>query len=62
MTPEQCRAERERLSVTVGALASAAGLAERTVKLFEESRVSPRPGTLIALRRGLRRLQELQPS
>jgi predicted transcriptional regulator len=60
MTPDQCRAERENLQASTGALAAAAGLAERTIKLFEAGQVEPRPGTLIALRRGFRHLRALQ--
>src|SRR5690606_34602373 len=58
MTPEECSAARERLGWTTHRMASIAGLAERTIIRFEAGEATPRPGTLIALRRALRSAQE----
>lgn len=54
LTPQVCRERRTRLGLTTWRLANLAGLAERTVLQFEAGAVSPRPGTLIALRRAFR--------
>ncbi|WP_421933616.1 helix-turn-helix domain-containing protein [Phenylobacterium sp.] len=43
-----------RLGWSQQKLASVAGLAERTVRLFEDGTRSPRFGTLIALRKAFR--------
>jgi len=49
-----CREGREELGWTAAKLATAAGLTERTVTDFESGLRSPRPGTLIAIRRAFR--------
>lgn len=56
MTPEDCRERRVRLGVTAHELARHAGLVERTVVRFEAGLARPRPVTLVALRKGFRRL------
>lgn len=53
-TPEACRMRRTAMGLTPARLATLAGLTERTVLRFEARLVNPRPGTVIALRRGLR--------
>jgi DNA-binding XRE family transcriptional regulator len=55
---EDWRAKRVALGLSTYALAQLAGLAERTVVLFEAGRTKPRPTTQVALRRGLRRAAE----
>jgi transcriptional regulator with XRE-family HTH domain len=60
MTAEECRARRAAAGLTPYQLARLAGLAERTVVLFEAGR-SARAGTLIALRRAFRSLETAQP-
>ncbi len=62
MTPDDCRARRVALGLSLGRLAILAGLAERTVWQFEMARVAPRPGTLIALRRGFRAAEQATPA
>jgi predicted transcriptional regulator len=57
LTPDECRELRLRLGISSGELARCAGLIERTVIRFEAGLVAPRVGTVIALRRALRRLQ-----
>lgn len=59
MTPQDCRARRSELGLTLGRLASLSGLAERTVWQFEAARVAPRQGTLIALRKGFRAAEQV---
>jgi DNA-binding XRE family transcriptional regulator len=54
MSPEECLGRRSRLALTRESLARLAGVAERTIRMLEEGRVSPRPTTLVALRRGFR--------
>jgi transcriptional regulator with XRE-family HTH domain len=54
VTPHDCRARRIELGLTLARLAALAGLSERTVWQFEMARTAPRPGTLIALRKGFR--------
>ena len=61
MTPDDCRARRVELGLTLGRLANLAGLAERTVWQFEMARVAPRQGTLIALRKGFRAAERVGP-
>jgi len=58
MTPADCRSRRVALGLSLGRLANLAGLAERTVWQFEMDRVAPRPGTLIALRKGFRAAEQ----
>jgi ribosome-binding protein aMBF1 (putative translation factor) len=53
MDPKLCRKAREALGWSPWTLARAAGLAERTILDFESGATTPRPGTLIALRRAL---------
>jgi DNA-binding XRE family transcriptional regulator len=56
--PEDWRARRVALGLSIYAFAQLAGLAERTVILIEAGLRKPRPTTQIALRRGLRRAEE----
>lgn len=58
MTPDDCREQRIRLGVTEEELARHAGLVERTVLRFEAGLARPRPVTLVALRKGFRRLSQ----
>jgi transcriptional regulator with XRE-family HTH domain len=53
VTPDLCRRARLERGWTPWKLAQATGLAERTIMDFEAGVTSPRPGTLIALRRVL---------
>ncbi len=57
MTGEECRAARDALQLSFYDLARLAGLAEITVKRFELGRTT-RPGTVIALRKAIRRAAE----
>jgi len=54
ISPEQCRKTREALGWTPAYLAMAASLAEKTILAFEGGVRSPRPGTLVAIRRAFR--------
>jgi ribosome-binding protein aMBF1 (putative translation factor) len=54
VSPSECRAAREALGWSEARLAQAAGLAERTVRLFEAQACAPRQGTIIALRKAIR--------
>jgi len=60
VTPEDCRERRVRLGATAHELARHAGLVERTVVRFEAGLAQPRPVTLVALRKGFRRLSQAQ--
>ena len=53
LAPQDCRVRRLRLGVAPDVLARRAGLAERTVKLFEAAQVAPRHRTVVALRQAL---------
>jgi predicted transcriptional regulator len=54
MTPEECRRRREALGLTPERLSVLAGLAYRTVGVFETCATAPRHGTRIAILRALR--------
>jgi transcriptional regulator with XRE-family HTH domain len=58
MTGPELRAAREALGLSVERFALRAGLTGQTVLRFEEGRTSPRPVTLVAVRKALRRLQD----
>jgi transcriptional regulator with XRE-family HTH domain len=62
LTPDECRAAREQRGWTQSRLATVAGLAERTVRLFEMQAVSPRPGALIALCKALKAADPYDPA
>lgn len=55
LTPEFCRLARSRLGWSPEQLAMAAGLSPPTVVQFEAAVRQPRSGTVIALRKALRR-------
>ena len=57
MSPDDCYARRTQFGLSAYELALRAGLTERTVKRFEAADVTPRPGTLVALRRAFRELE-----
>jgi len=50
MTPAQCRAARALISLSQEALASASGVAKRTIANFEGGTAQPYPRTIAALR------------
>jgi predicted transcriptional regulator len=54
LTPEICRRARLSLGWSPEKLASAAGLSPPTIAKFEQENCTPRPGTVIALRKALR--------
>jgi predicted transcriptional regulator len=54
MTPDECRRRREALRLTPERLSELAGLAYRTVGVFERCATSPRHGTRTAILRALR--------
>ncbi|MBS4011997.1 MAG: helix-turn-helix transcriptional regulator [Roseovarius sp.] len=53
MTPEQCRAARAMLAMSQDDLASATGVAKRTIAGFEMGQSSPYPRTIAAIRAAL---------
>lgn len=55
MTPEDCLETRIRLGWSREQLARAAGLTVKTLQTFESGERQPRQGTVIAIRRALRR-------
>ena len=61
LTPAVCIELRRTLGLSASRLAFLAGVAERTVRDFESETVQPRPGTLIALQKGLRAAAALPP-
>ena len=50
MTPPQCRAARALISLSQDALATASGVAKRTIANFEGGSAQPYPRTIAALR------------
>ena len=50
MTPAQCRAARALISLSQDALATASGVAKRTIASFESGTAQPYPRTIAALR------------
>lgn len=54
LTPDACRQARLSLGWSPERLAIVAGLAPQTIVQFEREGCSPRPGTVIALRKALK--------
>jgi predicted transcriptional regulator len=57
LSPDDCRRRRQALGLDPYQLARAAGLFELTVIRYEAALVRPRPVTVVALRKTLRRLE-----
>lgn len=62
LTPDLCRRARLSLGWSAEQLATAAGLSPPTIAKFEQRNCTPRPGTVIALRKALRRAGALVPA